>query len=98
MSQWIFLDVIPVCTSSMVIYNDIKNCKISLQKVGKIQEELQFIRRPNKCNKNYQKLYNDQKKVIRIYNDYTRMVFEAKYKPIHEEGIKIWTPKQILQN
>ena len=83
MSQWIFLDVIPVCTSSMVIYNDIKNGQISLQKVGKIQEELQFIRRPNKCNKNCEKLYNDQKKVIRIYNDYTRMVFEAKYKPSH---------------
>ena len=64
MSQWIFLDVIPIRTSSMVIYNDIKNGQISLQKEGKIQEELQFIRRSNKCNKNYEKLYNDQKKLL----------------------------------
>ena len=64
MSQWIFLDVIPVCTSFMAIYNDIKNGQVSLQKVGKIQEELQFIRRSNKCNKNYEKLYNDQKKLL----------------------------------
>ena len=48
----------------MAIYNDIKNGQVSLQKVGKIQEELQFIRRPNKCNKNYEKLYNDQKKLL----------------------------------
>ena len=36
-------------------------------------------------------------KVIKFYNDYTRMVSEAICKSIHGEGLKILTPKQILQ-
>ena len=34
---------------------------------------------------------------MKFYNDSTRMVSEAKYKSIHGEGLKILTPKQILQ-
>ena len=37
------------------------------------------------------------KSYIKYYNDYTRMVSEAKYKSIHGEGLKILTPKQMLQ-
>ena len=37
----------------------------------------------------------DRKKLL-SYNDYTRMVSEAKYKPIHGEGLKTLTPKQML--
>ena len=39
----------------------------------------------------------NEKKVTRFYNDYTRMISEAKYKSIHEEGLKILTPIQMLQ-
>ena len=37
----------------------------------------------------------DRKKLL-SYNDYTRMVSEAKYKSIHGEGLKTLTPKQML--
>ena len=36
-------------------------------------------------------------KVLNFPYDYTRMVSDAKYKSIHGEGLKILTPKQILQ-
>ena len=38
-----------------------------------------------------------EKKFFNFDNDYTRMVFGAKDKPIHGEGLKILTPKQMLQ-
>ena len=47
--------------------------------------------------KNIKKLFNGWEKVIKFYHYYTRMVSEAKYKSIHEEGLKILTPKQKLQ-
>ena len=47
--------------------------------------------------KNIKKLYNGRQKVIKFYNDYTRMVSEAKSKSIHGEWLKILTPKQMLQ-
>ena len=34
---------------------------------------------------------------MKFYNDSTRMVSEAKYKSIHGEGLKILTPKTLLQ-
>ena len=42
-------------------------------------------------------LYNEPEKNFNLYNDYTRMVYEAKYKSIHGEGLKILTLKQMLQ-
>ena len=47
--------------------------------------------------KNIKKLYNGPEKVLNFYNDYTRMVSDAKQKSNHEEGLKILTPKQIHQ-
>ena len=32
----------------------------------------------------------------KFYNDYTRVVSDAKYKSIHGERLKILTPKQML--
>ena len=46
---------------------------------------------------NVKMLYNMQKKVIKLSDDYLTIVFEAKYKTIHREGIKILTTKQMLQ-
>ena len=39
----------------------------------------------------------NRKKKINLYKDYTRMVYEGKYKSILGEGLKILTLKQILQ-
>ena len=32
-----------------------------------------------------------------MFHDYSRIVFEAKYKTKYKEGLKILTPKQMLQ-
>ena len=82
------------------------NGRISLQKEQKIQEEFQLeLNKIFKGNldyksedrlsaiKNIKKLYNGQKKVIKFYNDYARMVSEAKYKSTHGVALKILTPK-----
>ena len=42
-------------------------------------------------------LYKSQEAVIKLFNDYSSIVSEAKYKSIHGEGLKILTPKQMLQ-
>ena len=38
---------------------------------------------------------NGWEQVLNFYNDYTRMVSNAKCKSIHGEGLKILTPKQM---
>ena len=43
------------------------------------------------------KLYNMQEKGLSFYNNYTRMMPDAKYKSIHGEGLSILTLKQIIQ-
>ena len=35
--------------------------------------------------------------IFQFFNDYFSVIYEAKYKKFHWEGIKILTPKQILQ-
>ena len=42
-------------------------------------------------------LYKSREAVIQLFNDYSLIVSEAKYKSIHAEGLKILTPKQMLQ-
>ena len=42
-------------------------------------------------------LYKTQEKLIKIFDDYSKMVSESKYKSIHGEELKILTPKQMLQ-
>ena len=92
------------------MYNDIKNGRISLQKEKKIPEEFQSeINEILKENLNYKwkdqistihnikKLYNGRGKVIKFYNDYTRMVSDAKYKSSHGEEHNILTHKQMLE-
>ena len=41
--------------------------------------------------------YEPREAVIKLFNDSSSIVSEAKYKSIHGEGLKILTPKQILQ-
>ena len=42
-------------------------------------------------------LYNSQEAVMKLFNDYSSIVSEAKYKSTHREGLKILIPKQMLQ-
>ena len=42
-------------------------------------------------------LYKSREGVIKLFNDYSSIAIEVKWKSIHGEGIKILTPKQIFQ-
>ena len=42
-------------------------------------------------------LYKARNKVIKFFDDYSSIVFEAKLKPINGTRLKILTPKQMLQ-
>ena len=42
-------------------------------------------------------LYESREAVIKLFNDYSSIASEAKYKSIHGEGLKILTPKQMRQ-
>ena len=41
--------------------------------------------------------YKVWNKVIKLFDDRSASISQAKYKTIHGEGIKIITPKQVLQ-
>ena len=43
------------------------------------------------------KLYKSRVKVIKFFDDCSRIVSEAKYKRKYREGLKILPPKQMLQ-
>ena len=47
--------------------------------------------------KNIKNFYNGSEKILSFFNDYTRMVSDIKYKSIHRQGLKILTPKQMVQ-
>ena len=47
--------------------------------------------------KNINTLYKWRKKVIKFFNDYSKIFFEAKHKTKHGEGLKVLIPKQMLK-
>ena len=42
-------------------------------------------------------LYDSRQAVIKLFNDYSSIASEAKYKIKNGEGLKMLTPKQMLQ-
>ena len=42
-------------------------------------------------------LYESPEAVIKLFNEYSSITSKAKYKSIHEEGLKILTPEEMLQ-
>ena len=47
--------------------------------------------------KNIKNLYNSRGKVIKLYNDYAKIISEVMYKTKHGGRLKIVNPKKILQ-
>ena len=47
--------------------------------------------------KNINTLYKWRKKVIKFFNDNSKIFFEAKHKTKHGEGLKVLIPKQMLK-
>ena len=66
------------------------NLKEILRKRHKSKEQKSALR-------NIKLLYESREAIIKLFNDYSSIVSEAKYESIYGEGLKIITPKQILQ-
>ena len=94
----------------MHTYDNIKKFDISIKKVEGNQKQfksnLNEITRGSPKNKsknqlntieNIKNIYESRKKVIELYNDYVKIMSEAKYKTKYGEGIIILTAKQMLQ-
>ena len=65
----------------------------------KWQEEIQNYKLKDKLDttKNIKDLYNSRENAIKLFNDYARIRSEAMYKTKQGTGIKILTPKKMLQ-
>ena len=50
----------------------------------------------NKKNKNIKTLYESRENVTKLFNDYPKVVSEAKCKIKYEDGLKMLSPKQTL--
>ena len=94
----------------MVICNNIKNGNTSIKKLEEDQKQfksnLNEMTKGNSKNKskdqlntiqNIRKIYNAREEVIKLYNDYGKIISESKYKAKYGAGLKIITPKQMLQ-
>ena len=46
---------------------------------------------------NIRNLYNSRQTIIDLFNDYTKIISEAKYKAKYGEGLEILTSKEMLQ-
>ena len=89
-------------------YKNIKEGYITLRKVTEKQKEFKLeinklVKRGKKSEEqisvinNIKTLYESREKVIKLFDDYSRLVSEAKHKAKYWKVIKISTPKQILQ-
>ena len=46
---------------------------------------------------NIKNLDKSREKIIKLYNDYAKTIFEAKHKAKYGKGLKIFTPRQMFQ-
>ena len=92
----------------MLFLNDIKRNKISLEEAKNLHQDyekyLKEIRKENKSAKQKKTLgninvcFNAKNNAIRFIGDYGSMILEPKRLAKQEEtGLKLLTPKQILQ-
>ena len=81
---------------------------ITLEKTEEEQKEFkneinEIVRGKNKTGgqihtiNNIKTLYKSRQKVIKLLDDFCRIVSEAKYKVKNGKGLKILTPKQMLR-
>ena len=72
----------------------IKKIKLDTNEILKVRNKSQ---EQNSAIKNISTLYKSREKVIKLFNDYSKIVSEAKYKIKYGEGLKIITPKKFLK-
>ena len=91
---------------SKELFNAIKNNQIKFSEVKNKQNE--FLNKLNEVKigkkeviNNFNKFYNSREEVINFFRDYIEMLSDANYNAKQNEtegkGLKIFTPKQILQ-
>ena len=92
------------------IIDKIRDGKIDLSDVKNKQEKFKSylgeIKKGNKKHRsqeqkntlyNIEMLYKARKEAIKFYDDYSSMMSEAKYGATKGQGLKILTPKQMIQ-
>ena len=92
------------------LYRDISSCNIELAKAEEDQKQLKSdlseITKGNlkprlkdqiKTIKNVKNLYKSRKKIAKLFNDYAKIRSEPKHKSKYGKGLKILSPKQMLQ-
>ena len=91
---------------SKELFNEIKNSQIKFSEVKNKQNE--FLNKLNEVKigkkeviNNFNKFYNSREEVINFFRDYIEMLSDANYNAKQNEtkgtGLKILTPKQMLQ-
>ena len=89
-------------------YNTIRKSYITLEKAEEEQQEFknetnETVRGKNKTGgqihaiNNFKILYESRQKVIKLFDNFSRIVSEAKYKTKYGKGLKILFPKQMLR-
>ena len=81
---------------SLVFYKNIKEDHITLEKSEKKQKGGKKSKDQKSAINNIKTLCKSREKVIKLFDDYSRIVSAAKYKTKYG-GLKILTPKQMLQ-
>ena len=94
--------------SSKELFNAIKNSRFKFDDALKRQNEflkkLKWVKETNKQKEtinNLDKSYNSREEVCNFFRDYAKIIFDSSYKAKQDEtkgiGLKILTPKQMLQ-
>ena len=96
--------------NALKVINKIQNGDINLANVGNNQEKFKTylgeIKKENKKHRskeqkktlyNTKMFYKARNEVIKFYDDYSLMMSEAKHKATKGTGLKILTPKEMVQ-
>ena len=94
--------------NSKELFNAIKNSRFNFDDALKRQNEflkkLKWLKETNKQKEtinNLDKFYNSREEVFNFFRDYAKIIFDSSYKAKQDEtkgtGLKILTPKQMLQ-
>ena len=92
---------------SSCFYKNIKDGCTTLAKVEKDPPKTKFdineilkgrykSKDQQSAKKNIKTLYESQRMVIFIFDDYSKFASKVKYRSIYGEGLKILTPKQTI--
>ena len=96
--------------NALDIIDNIRDVRIDQADVKNNQEKIKsYLRELKKGNKkhrsklqkntlyNIEMLYKERNEAIKFYDDYSSMMSDAKYRATKGTGLKILTPKQMLQ-